>query len=236
VVSDPALRRASYDGLVRPGRSFLGRIRSVSCCAAEPSLRLPSPPVTAADRGAAHLRGSPEAMPGEGRSQGRDASRGTLEPFSAQSAPRARLGDAMDHTVQYVRGRTHIRRDVFWFVSGALFMAAVWLVWSIVNSGHSSLSSGTVAATAKAEPATVDGSPAQETTGPMGSLVVNTDPWSRVTIDGRNYGQTPLPGVPLKPGPHVLVCTPESGRVHRETVVIRPGQRVKRLINLAGGE
>jgi serine/threonine-protein kinase len=70
----------------------------------------------------------------------------------------------------------------------------------------------------------------------MGSLVVNTDPWSRVTIDGRDFGQTPLPGVPLKPGPHVLVCTPESGPAHRETVVIPPGERVKRLINLSGGE
>jgi serine/threonine-protein kinase len=75
-----------------------------------------------------------------------------------------------------------------------------------------------------------------DTGGPMGSLVVNTDPWSRVTIDGRDFGQTPLPGVPLKPGPHVLVCTPESGPAHRETVVIPPGERVKRLINLSGGE
>lgn len=69
----------------------------------------------------------------------------------------------------------------------------------------------------------------------MGSLVVNTDPWSRVTIDGRDYGQTPLPDVPLNPGRHEMVCTnPESGLVHREMVVIPPGQRVKRLINLAG--
>ncbi len=85
-----------------------------------------------------------------------------------------------------------------------------------------------------------DGSPAAETgvetNGPMGSLVVNTDPWSRVTIDGRDFGQTPLPGVPLKPGRHELVCTPESGPPHRETVVIPPGERVKRLIKLAGGE
>jgi serine/threonine-protein kinase len=83
----------------------------------------------------------------------------------------------------------------------------------------------------------MDSGPPAETTGPMGTLMVNTEPWSLVTIDGRDYGQTPLAGVPIKPGRHQLVCTnPDSGLVHRETLVIPPGQRVKRLINLAGGE
>ena len=71
----------------------------------------------------------------------------------------------------------------------------------------------------------------------MGFLVVNTEPWSKVTIDGREIGLTPLPNVQLRAGRHILVCTnPDTGLVHRETVVIPPGGRVKRLIQLAGGE
>jgi eukaryotic-like serine/threonine-protein kinase len=82
-----------------------------------------------------------------------------------------------------------------------------------------------------------DSAPVEESSGAMGSLVVNTEPWSRVTIDGRDVGQTPLPNLPLRPGRHLLVCTnPDTGLVHRETVVIPPGGRVKRLIQLAGGE
>ncbi|HUB07991.1 MAG TPA: PEGA domain-containing protein, partial [Myxococcales bacterium] len=81
-----------------------------------------------------------------------------------------------------------------------------------------------------------DAAAIEESTGAMGSLVVNTEPWSRVTIDGRDVGQTPLPNLPLRPGRHLLVCTnPDTGLVHRETVVIPPGGRVKRLIQLAGG-
>ncbi len=73
--------------------------------------------------------------------------------------------------------------------------------------------------------------------GAMGALVVNTDPWSRVTVDGRDVGVTPLPDVPLAAGRHQLVCTnPDSGLVHRETVVIPPGGRVRRFIQLAGGQ
>ncbi len=76
--------------------------------------------------------------------------------------------------------------------------------------------------------------PAARPRGPPGTLVVNTEPWSRVTIDGRYVGQTPLPAVPLSPGPHVLVCTnPDTGLSHRETVVIPPGGRIPRFIHLA---
>jgi serine/threonine-protein kinase len=79
--------------------------------------------------------------------------------------------------------------------------------------------------------------PPPETSGPMGSLVVNTEPWSRVSIDGRDVGQTPLAGLALKPGRHEMICTnPDNGLVHRETVVIPPGGRVKRFFQLAGGE
>jgi eukaryotic-like serine/threonine-protein kinase len=70
----------------------------------------------------------------------------------------------------------------------------------------------------------------------LGTLVVNTDPWSRVTIDGRDVGQTPLPNLSLPAGHHEMVCTnPENGFVHRETVVIPPGGTLRRFIHLAGG-
>lgn len=71
----------------------------------------------------------------------------------------------------------------------------------------------------------------------MGTLVINTEPWSRVTVDGHDVGQTPLPDVPLKAGRHLLVCTnPDTGLTHKETVVVPPGGKVRRFIQLAGGE
>ncbi|MHB8420716.1 MAG: serine/threonine-protein kinase [Myxococcales bacterium] len=85
----------------------------------------------------------------------------------------------------------------------------------------------------------VDPAPADDAPGPMGSLMVNTDPWSNVTVDGRDYGQTPTtPPIRLRAGRHLLVCTnPDSGLVHRETIVIPAGgPPVRRLIKLGGSE
>jgi len=66
-----------------------------------------------------------------------------------------------------------------------------------------------------------------------GTLVINTDPWSRVTIDGRDVGETPLQGVSLSAGAHTLVCVnPETGLSHRETITLRPGERVKKFVPL----
>ena len=73
--------------------------------------------------------------------------------------------------------------------------------------------------------------------GGTGELVINTEPWSRVYVDGREIGDTPLPKVPLSAGRHLLVCkNPDNGLVHRETIVIRAGEPTRRFIQLGGGE
>ncbi|MHB1845296.1 MAG: protein kinase domain-containing protein [Deltaproteobacteria bacterium] len=73
--------------------------------------------------------------------------------------------------------------------------------------------------------------------GGTGSLVVNTEPWSKVYVDGREIGDTPLPNVTLAAGRHLLVCkNPDNGLVHRETILIQPGEPTRRFIQLGGGE
>ena len=84
-------------------------------------------------------------------------------------------------------------------------------------------------------PRTIDA--ASPETGGRGSLSVNTDPWSNVTIDGKDLGSTPLPTVELTSGRHLMVCTnPDSGLVHRETVTIPPGGKIRRFIQLSGAD
>jgi serine/threonine protein kinase len=59
----------------------------------------------------------------------------------------------------------------------------------------------------------------------MGTLVVNTVPWSLVAIDGRDTGRTtPLLNYPIAPGVHQLQLRTATGQIHVERIEIKPGQ------------
>ena len=62
---------------------------------------------------------------------------------------------------------------------------------------------------------------------PAGTLAVNVNasPWARVEIDGVEVGETPLAGIPLRPGPHTFRATLPDGRVLERTVEIDPDHR-----------
>ena len=49
---------------------------------------------------------------------------------------------------------------------------------------------------------------------------VNARPWARVEIDGIDVGETPLAGIPLRPGPHRFRAQLPDGRVVERTVEI----------------
>jgi hypothetical protein len=49
-------------------------------------------------------------------------------------------------------------------------------------------------------------------------------PWGNVSVDGRSYGQTPLPAISLPPGTHSIVVTnPDFGTSRSASVKIKPG-------------
>lgn len=61
----------------------------------------------------------------------------------------------------------------------------------------------------------------------LGTLVVNTVPWSLVTIDGHDTGRTtPLLSYPIAPGLHELRLQIATGRVFVERIEVLPGQTV----------
>jgi hypothetical protein len=55
-----------------------------------------------------------------------------------------------------------------------------------------------------------------------GTLPVNLNayPWARIEIDGIEVGETPLAGVPLRPGPHAFRAHLPDGRTVERTVEI----------------
>ena len=67
-----------------------------------------------------------------------------------------------------------------------------------------------------------------------GVLVINTLPvWSRVWVDGRARGTTPI-SVRLPAGKHEVLVRPAGGRKPvRFPVAIRPGRRVQRIIDVS---
>ena len=68
----------------------------------------------------------------------------------------------------------------------------------------------------------------------MGTLRVNSLPWSEVFVDGKPVGNTPQMGLPLPAGRHKikLVNTPlEMSKVF--SVELEPGQVVTKTINLS---
>jgi eukaryotic-like serine/threonine-protein kinase len=71
------------------------------------------------------------------------------------------------------------------------------------------------------------------TASDLGSLTIDTVPWSTVSIAGKSLGQTPLVGVKLKPGSHVLTLhNPELGIRTQHTITIQPGKTLVRRIGL----
>jgi serine/threonine-protein kinase len=60
-------------------------------------------------------------------------------------------------------------------------------------------------------------------------LSIDTYPWSRVTIDGRAAGDTPIVTFAVKPGAHTLVFeNPETGLRETRTVTVKPNEHLSR--------
>ncbi len=60
-----------------------------------------------------------------------------------------------------------------------------------------------------------------------GRLVVNSQPWSQVFVDGRQKGNTPLPSLRVPAGTHRVELRTSDGRVYRETVEVEPDATVR---------
>jgi serine/threonine-protein kinase len=75
-------------------------------------------------------------------------------------------------------------------------------------------------------------SPAEPVAAP-GFLTVDTTPWSIVSENGKQLGQTPLVHVELSSGVHVLsLKNPELGIATSYTVTIQPGKTVVKRIGI----
>ncbi|MCU0663235.1 MAG: protein kinase [Myxococcota bacterium] len=72
-------------------------------------------------------------------------------------------------------------------------------------------------------------------TEPMpGRLSINTQPWSHVTIDGKNAGNTPIMDLAVPSGPHTLVLTNPVRNLSRTVVVeVKPGEskRIREVLD-----
>jgi serine/threonine protein kinase len=65
------------------------------------------------------------------------------------------------------------------------------------------------------------------------TLDLNSIPWSQVLIDGRHRGHTPLQGLLLRPGRHVLrLVNSERGLSREIPLTVRAGQRLRKVIEL----
>ncbi len=60
-----------------------------------------------------------------------------------------------------------------------------------------------------------------------GTLVINSQPWSQVFVDGRQKGNTPLPSLRVPAGRHRVELRTSDGRVHRQTVEVEPNETVR---------
>jgi serine/threonine-protein kinase len=75
--------------------------------------------------------------------------------------------------------------------------------------------------------------PRGEAAEAFGFLTIDTTPWSFVSMGGKPLGQTPLVGVKLPVGVHVLsLKSPDTGRETSYTVNIEPGKTVARRVGL----
>ncbi|HSI06478.1 MAG: protein kinase [Myxococcota bacterium] len=71
--------------------------------------------------------------------------------------------------------------------------------------------------------------PAPTATAAEDALVtIRTKPWTKVTIDGRNRGETPLSKIALTPGPHTIVFDNPEEKIHKtHKVVLKSGENQK---------
>jgi hypothetical protein len=74
-------------------------------------------------------------------------------------------------------------------------------------------------------------------TGAGCRLSLGSRPWSEVWVDGKRAGITPLMSLPVACGKHdLLFLSREANVEHRETVVLRNGQTLKRVVTLVEGD
>jgi len=73
----------------------------------------------------------------------------------------------------------------------------------------------------------------QAATKAMGGLTLKTAPWTRVFVDGEDYGSTPLFKLKLKAGKRKLRLVNEAAGVdHKRVITVKPGKTVKLNLNL----
>jgi hypothetical protein len=60
--------------------------------------------------------------------------------------------------------------------------------------------------------------------GPPGYYLVDSQPYARIFIDGKDYGETPLFRVPLAPGKHQVKAVLGDGRKKQFAIEIRSGK------------
>jgi len=67
------------------------------------------------------------------------------------------------------------------------------------------------------------------------TLSLGSIPWSDVQVDGQRAGFTPLTDYPVSCGTHdILFTSPERGLQRRISLSVRPGEKVKRIVDLGG--
>jgi len=66
-----------------------------------------------------------------------------------------------------------------------------------------------------------------------GTLFLRTSPWTNVRIGGRSLGATPLTGVSLPAGTHVLRLVDAEGNAYTRSVRIAPGEATKVYFDLS---
>jgi serine/threonine-protein kinase len=80
-------------------------------------------------------------------------------------------------------------------------------------------------------PAVAPSAPSPSSEVAPGFLTLDTYPWTQVSEGGRMLGTTPLVGVPLSPGTHVLTLENSDQQIRRSyTVVIKSGETVARRL------
>jgi serine/threonine protein kinase len=82
-------------------------------------------------------------------------------------------------------------------------------------------------------PAPPKAAPAESASGGTGTLRVQTRPWSKVLVDGRMLGTTPLMNVPLSAGHHTLTFVNDDFGIRKSVKVqIEAGQVLTQVLTL----
>jgi|GEM_PF-3369071 len=86
-----------------------------------------------------------------------------------------------------------------------------------------------------ARPAAAAPAEAKQGTGSSCTLSLGSIPWSDVQVDGQRAGFTPITDLPVPCGTHeILFTSAERGLERRITLSVRPGEKVKRIVDLGG--